>query len=54
MEMLFVAYANRIEVDVSSLRFLLQGERIDASETSYSLELDDGEQIDVMLEPTGC
>ena len=49
----FQTYASRRGVDVSSLRFLLDGERIDATETPKSLELDDQDQIDCMLEQTG-
>ena len=49
----FQTYASRRGVDVSSLRFLLDGERIDAAETPKSLELDDQDQIDCMLEQTG-
>ncbi|GMI22115.1 hypothetical protein TrCOL_g12453 [Triparma columacea] len=53
MEKVFQTYASRRGVDVSSLRFLLDGERIDAAETPKSLELDDQDQIDCMLEQTG-
>jgi small ubiquitin-related modifier len=54
MEVIFNAYARTRGVDVSSLRFRLDEERIDTNETSNSLELDDGEEIEVMLEQTGC
>mmetsp|Transcript_22093 Transcript_22093/g.45995 ORF Transcript_22093/g.45995 Transcript_22093/m.45995 type:complete len:93 (+) Transcript_22093:21-299(+) len=53
MEKVFSTYASRRGVDVGSLRFLLDGERIDATETPKSLELDDQDQIDCMLEQTG-
>ena len=37
----------------SSLRFLLDGERIGADETPKSLELEDQDQIDCVLQQTG-
>jgi Ubiquitin-2 like Rad60 SUMO-like len=37
----------------TSLRFLLDGERIDKDSTPKMLELDDQDQIDCMLEQTG-
>ena len=54
MEVLFNRYARKRGVDVSSLRFLLDFERIYTNETPNSLELDDGEEIEVMLEQSGC
>ncbi|GMH69783.1 hypothetical protein TrVE_jg4207 [Triparma verrucosa] len=53
MEKVFQTYATRRGVDFNSLRFLLDGERIGADETPKTLELDDQDQIDCMLEQTG-
>ena len=41
-------------VHSSSLRFLLDGDRIEPEQTPLMLELDDEEQIDCMLEQCGC
>ena len=56
MGRVFDTYARRIGVDVSSLRFFvsLDWERIGTNDTPNSLELDDGEEIDVLLEQSGC
>ena len=53
MEKVFSTYAQRKGVQVNSLRFLLDGERIDPSSTPKQLELDDQDQIDCMLEQMG-
>lgn len=53
MQKVFDTYAQRKGVQASSLRFLLDGERIDATATPKMLELDDQDQIDCMLEQTG-
>lgn len=53
MGKIFGAYAQRKGVQLSSLRFLLDGERINPEDTSISLELEDGDQIDVLLEQFG-
>jgi small ubiquitin-related modifier len=50
MQKVFDTYAQRKGVQATSLRFLLDGERIDASATPKMLELDDQDQIDCMLE----
>lgn len=50
MQKVFETYAQRKGVQVSSLRFLLDGERIEATSTPKMLELDDQDQIDCMLE----
>ena len=46
-------YAKRKGVEIRSLRFLLDGERINSDDTPKTLELDDQDQIDCMLEQTG-
>jgi small ubiquitin-related modifier len=50
MQKVFETYAQRKGVQASSLRFLLDGERIEATATPKMLELDDQDQIDCMLE----
>ena len=53
MSKVFGAYAQRKGVPKTSLRFLIDGERIDENETPKSLELEDQDQIDCLLEQTG-
>ena len=53
MNKVFQTYANRKGVQLSSLRFLLDGERIEPEQTPKMLELDDQDQIDCMLEQSG-
>eukprot|EP00538_Stauroneis_constricta_P004090 CAMPEP_0119547100 /NCGR_PEP_ID=MMETSP1352-20130426/1321_1 /TAXON_ID=265584 /ORGANISM="Stauroneis constricta, Strain CCMP1120" /LENGTH=93 /DNA_ID=CAMNT_0007591945 /DNA_START=48 /DNA_END=329 /DNA_ORIENTATION=- len=53
MQKVFDTYANRKGVQSGSLRFLLDGERVPEDATPKSLELDDQDQIDCMLEQTG-
>ena len=44
MSKVFNAYAQRKGVSMTSLRFLIDGDRIDAAETPKSLELEDQDQ----------
>lgn len=53
MSKVFAAYAQRKGVDGSSLRFLLDGERIDENSTPKMLELEDEDQIDCVLAQVG-
>jgi small ubiquitin-related modifier len=53
MQKVFETYAQRKGVQSSSLRFLLDGERIEPDSTPKMLELDDQDQIDCMLEQSG-
>jgi small ubiquitin-related modifier len=53
MEKVFNAYAQRKGVQVGSLRFLLDGERVTGEQTPKMLELEDGDQIDAVLEQVG-
>lgn len=53
MSKVFDTYAQRKGVQATSLRFMLDGERIDENSTPKMLELDDQDQIDCMLEQTG-
>lgn len=53
MQKVFDTYAQRKGVQSSSLRFLLDGDKIGPDQTPKMLELDDQDQIDCMLEQTG-
>ena len=53
MEKVFNTYATRKGVSVQALRFLLDGSRVNADDTPTSLELEDQDQIDCMLEQQG-
>ncbi|CAM9323482.1 unnamed protein product [Ectocarpus sp. 6 AP-2014] len=53
MEKVFTTYASRKGVSVAALRFLLDGSRVGAEDTPTSLELEDQDQIDCMLEQQG-
>ena len=47
------AYAEKKGVDQSSLRFILDGQRVNDDASPSSLELEDGDQVDVFLEQQG-
>jgi small ubiquitin-related modifier len=53
MSKVFNAYATRKGVDSKALRFLLDGERIAEDQTPKTLELEDEDQIDCLLEQLG-
>jgi len=53
MTKIFEAYAQRRGLQASSLRFTLDGERIQADTTPKFMELEDNDQIDVVLEQQG-
>ncbi|KAL0584542.1 hypothetical protein ABG067_005565 [Albugo candida] len=53
MEKVFEAYAERKNIDVTALRFLLDGTRICGDQTPKMLELEDRDQIDCALEQVG-
>jgi len=53
MSKVFGAYAQRKGVEMASLRFLLDGERIGPDETPKMLELEDEDQIDCVLAQVG-
>nr|CCA24509.1 small ubiquitinlike modifier (SUMO) putative [Albugo laibachii Nc14] len=53
MEKVFEAYAERKNIDVTALRFLLDGTRISGDQTPKMLELEDQDQIDCALEQVG-
>jgi small ubiquitin-related modifier len=50
MQKVFDTYAQRKGIQATSLRFLLDGEKIGPDQTPKMLELDDQDQIDCMLE----
>jgi len=47
------AYANKVGKDVNSIRFLYDGSRINDEDTPESLEMEDNDTIDVMVEQVG-
>ncbi|GAX13529.1 small ubiquitin-related modifier [Fistulifera solaris] len=53
MQKVFETYATRKGLQIASLRFLLDGERVEPTSTPKMLELEDQDQIDCMLEQAG-
>ena len=53
MAQVFIAYSHRRGVSRATLRFLLDGERVGDFDTPYLLALEDGDQIDAILEQVG-
>ncbi|KAI3971841.1 hypothetical protein MKW92_028588 [Papaver armeniacum] len=47
------AYCEMQKVDVKTYRFLYDGKRLDEKQTPDELEMEDGDQIDVMLAMLG-
>ncbi|KAI4518637.1 ubiquitin-related domain-containing protein [Schizophyllum commune] len=47
------AYANKVGKDVSSIRFIYEGSRIQDDDTPGSLDMEDNDTIDVMVEQVG-
>ena len=52
-EVLFSTYARMKRVDVASFRFLNDGERINPRQTPAEWDMEDGDEIDCMLEQGG-
>jgi hypothetical protein len=50
---IFDAYAQRLGVNASNLKFTLDGERLKETDTPKMLELSDNDQIDVFLQQVG-
>ena len=48
------AYARRKGVSASALRFLLDGEQIEPYQTIAGLDLNDEDQVDCILNASGC
>ena len=53
MSKVMQTYASRKGVDATTLRFLVDGDRVKPDDTPDSLDLDDQDQIDCMLEQSG-
>ena len=53
MEKIFSAFAQRKGIDVTSFRFMVDGNRIKKEDTPKMLELEDNDQVDVFLETVG-
>lgn len=53
MGKVFQTYAQRKGMQVSSLRFLLDGDRIKEDQTPKMLEMEDQDQIDCVLDQVG-
>ena len=53
MDKVFNAFATRKGVHCNSLKFMIDAQRISDLDTPQSLELEDGDQIDVMPELRG-
>jgi len=47
------AYASKVGKDVASIRFLYDGSRINDDDTPASLDMEDNDTIDVMVEQVG-
>jgi len=47
------AYAAKVGKDVNSIRFLYDGNRINDDDTPASLDMEDNDTIDVMVEQVG-
>jgi Ubiquitin-2 like Rad60 SUMO-like len=54
LQHLFAAYARRKGVEVDSLNFLLNGQRVEPHATPIVLQLEDGDQIDALVVRSGC
>jgi small ubiquitin-related modifier len=53
MGKLIDAYAKRKGIDVTTIRFLVDGRRVERDDTPKTLELQDEDQIDCLLESVG-
>ncbi|KAF9523326.1 ubiquitin-like protein [Crepidotus variabilis] len=47
------AYANKVGKDVGSIRFLYDGVRVNEDDTPHTLDMEDNDTIDVMVEQVG-
>ncbi|GFY92960.1 small ubiquitin-like modifier 1 [Actinidia rufa] len=50
---LMTAYCDRQSMDVNSIVFLFDGQRIKAEQTPDQLGMEDGDEVDAMLHQTG-
>ena len=53
MKKLMDAYANRQGVNLASVRFLFDGERLQGHQTPQDIGLEDQDSIDVVMEQVG-
>ncbi|CAG9319046.1 unnamed protein product [Blepharisma stoltei] len=53
LKKLMEAYCSRNGVNPTTVRFLFDGERIQETSTPVSLGMEDGDEIDAMVEQTG-
>ena len=53
LQKLMNAYCQRQGVSLQAVRFLFDGSRVNSSQTPESLEMEDGDVIDVMMEQAG-
>ena len=53
MQKIMDAFANRKGIAANSLRFMLDGTRVQGDSTPKMLELEENDQIDVVLEQVG-
>ena len=53
LQKLFDKYALRKGIEVGSLRFLLDGKRLNGDQTPADIDMEDGDQLDCMLEQQG-
>ena len=53
LEKLMKAFCSRNGVAMNSVRFLFDGNRVNATQTPGELEMEDGDVIDVMVEQQG-
>lgn len=53
MQKLMTTYADRKGVDMKSIRFTFDGERVDSTKTAADMGLEDGDTIETMVQQTG-
>jgi len=53
LDKVFNAYSQRKGVNSNSLRFLFDGQRVRGDQTPADIDMDDGDQLDCMLEQQG-
>mmetsp|Transcript_28726 Transcript_28726/g.92489 ORF Transcript_28726/g.92489 Transcript_28726/m.92489 type:complete len:91 (+) Transcript_28726:94-366(+) len=53
LEKVFNAYSQRKGVNAQSLRFLFDGSRVRPEQTPQDIDMEDGDQLDCMLEQQG-
>ena len=51
LDKVFNAYSQRKGVNATSLRFLFDGQRVRGDQTAGGIGMEDGDRIDVMLDP---